>query len=75
MLNAGRLIDLAIFTLDEPVKIGDLKLESGLQQIFQVEGFYHFKKINEFNSYVKIPLSENISVLRVLFSNEMFTGM
>lgn len=75
MLNAGRLIDFAIFTLDEPVEIGESKLEPGLQQILQIEGFYHFKKISSPKAYAKIPLSQNIAVLGVLFSSSMFTGM
>jgi len=75
MLNAGRLIDFAIFTLDEPVEIGEFKLEPGLQQIFQINGSYHFKKINAKSAYVAVPLTNNIAVLQVLFSKDMFTGM
>jgi hypothetical protein len=75
MLNAGRRIDFAIFTLDEAVKIGGAQLEPGLQQIHQVEGFYYFKKVDSPKPYAKVSLSENIAVLRILFSNQMFTGM
>lgn len=75
MLNAGRLIDFAIFTLDEPVEIGETKLEPGLQQLFQIEGFYHFKKVSSPQAYAKIPLKQNIAVLSALFSSRMFTGM
>jgi hypothetical protein len=75
MLNAGRRIDFAIFTLDEPIEIGGAHLESGLQQIHQVDGFYYFKKVMSPKPYAKVSLSENIAVLRILFSKQMFTGM
>ncbi len=75
MLNAGRLIDFAIFTLDEDVEIAGIKIESGLQQIFKFNHSYHFKKVGQDKAYASVPLTNNIAVLRMLFSKEMFTGM
>jgi hypothetical protein len=74
MLNAGRRIDLAIFTLSEAVCIGKADLKPGLQQIFRNDDIYYFKKVGEKAPYAEVPISENIAVLKIVFSSDMFTG-
>ncbi len=74
MLNAGRRIDLAIFTLVEAVSIGNANLTPGLQQIFRNNDIYLFKKVGEDKPYAQVPLSENLAVLQTVFSRDLFTG-
>ena len=74
MINAGRRINLAIFTLESPVSIGDSKLQPGLQQIIRENDTYFFKKIEESKHYAEVPISENVAVLMAVFSRDLFTA-
>lgn len=74
MLNSGRRVDFAIFSLDSPVSIGELQIQAGLQQVLRNEDTYFFKKVGEKIPYVEVPVSENVLVLKILFSFDVFTG-
>lgn len=74
MLNSGRRIEIAIFTLQTAASIGDTTIEPGLQQVFRKEEHYQFKKVGEDKFYAQVPISENVEVLKILFSKAMFTG-
>ena len=70
MLNAGRWLDLAIFTLESPVTINGVQLSVGLQQVHRIEKNYYFSKIGE-NPYAIIPIEFNESVVKTIFTKEI----
>lgn len=73
MINIDRTLDFAIFTLDKEVKIGDVILKTGLNQLLREENEYRFRTSNGL-FYASIPVSENITILKAIYSESLFYG-
>jgi len=73
MININKTLDFAIFTLDKEVKIGDVILKTGLNQLLREENEYRFRISNGL-FYASIPVSENITILKAIYSESLFYG-
>lgn len=73
MINANRILDIAIFFIEKENQIGKAKFQSGLHQLKRDGNFYHFSKPGEL-PYVSVSTSENVAVLKMIYSRAMFYG-
>ena len=71
MVNSGRMLNKAIFTISEPVVIAGVTLETGFQQLSRIDDKYYFNKLGQ-QTYAVVPVTMNADVLKALFSRNMF---
>lgn len=70
MINANRWLDIAIFSIEEPVMVDGKTIEKGFQQVFRVGEKYIFAKIGE-KPYLELSIKDNERIVKVIYSKEV----